>query len=488
MSTKSFPKLYSLTDSEFKAYSSLTHDGKILTTPADNIPMIFWPDGRWCLEANLYMAKLFDAGLSRDERGGTLHTYATQISHLLRFCFGLKSKKPYFSSESSFSGTKICLHELTDNDFSTFISTLIAEKKSESGAAKRQSNSNINIGRRCLEFLEFVGEFHRIENFIGPGGQIVAEKKVTHIRTAGKIAIRSRFYWHHRALPVAGPMKRRLPISADAIDSLHQVVYKVSSTTYLRKRRYLMLTLLEATGGRRSEIASLTIESVQKAASMEQPFLELPTKKKGASAPPTRFVPIQRSVFNQIVEFVEKNRKPLMRRLGKTRDDPGVVLVSETDGSRLTANTITTEIYLLRKAAGLVGRAHPHMFRHTFITRLFKALVEQHNFGRTEELRNYLFDGEKLKREIAEWTGHSNLQSLEIYLHLAFEGTSDHSSAIDTLVAASVIKNVLRSISEIQEELKKITTKSTLNNCIQSFSSLLNSACSDLEAIRSGDR
>ena len=72
-----------------------------MTTPAHDIPMLSWPDGRWCLPANIYMLELYHRGLSRKNHGGTLLTYAANITHLLRYCFD----------------NQIDFPDLTDNQF-----------------------------------------------------------------------------------------------------------------------------------------------------------------------------------------------------------------------------------------------------------------------------------------------------------------------------------------------------------------------------------
>lgn len=481
MPAKIFSQLYSLTEPDFCAYSRLGPDGRAIVTRADNIPMIFWPDGRWCIEANLYMARLFEEGLSRDGRGGSLHTYATQISPLLRYCFGMQQKHSHKRTRNNSSSEKINFQDLTDSDFSDFISGLLSDEEYEGLRKVRSKNYVISIGRRCLDFLHFVGNYHQITNFVGPTGQITAQQKSLRISSLNRNAVAHRTYWSHRAFPAPGPHKKRLPISEADIKALNEVVHNASSSVYLKKRRYLMLTLLEVTGARRSEIAELTVSSVQNAALMNLPSLELVTKKRGSQKKETRLVPILRSVLVQILEFIEKNRALVIRRMTKSFGDHDFVLVSETTGKPLSANTITAEIHFLRKAAGLRGRIHPHMFRHTFITRLFKALVEQHSLRNPNDLRNYLLDGEKLKREAAEWTGHTNIHSLENYIHLAFEGTQDYVGAIGKVAINNSINIALRSIASARKELDVTHSRASLKRTLDSLSELLEIISKELE-------
>ncbi len=198
MSTKS--KLYHLTGSTFELPFHVGHDHKVNTTAAQDIPMLTWPDGSWCLLGNVYLLELYRRGLSRKNGGGTLYTYAANISHLLRYCFE----------------NKINLSEITDNEFSFFIKTLQGERRANRPEVfARDANSIIAIGRNCLDFMVTVGRFYQDENFIGPKGRIRAEQREFIVKRAGskKVGGESvRKYWHHRNLPTPDPKNKRLPI------------------------------------------------------------------------------------------------------------------------------------------------------------------------------------------------------------------------------------------------------------------------------------
>lgn len=55
------------------------------------------------------------------------------------------------------------------------------------------------------------------------------------------------------------------------------------------------------------------------------------------------------------------------------------------------------------------------MFRNRFITKLFVALIEQHEFENPDSFRRALLDTETIKQKIQQWTGHANLSSLDVY-------------------------------------------------------------------------
>lgn len=283
-------KLYVLTEQSFRAFSHFEVSGEIVTIECKDVPMLLWPGGRWCFEANVYMQQLVERGLSRRDGGGTLHTYATQLSPLIRFCH---------ENETDF-------HELSDAQFTTFVRSLTS--KDSAGASPRSNKSAIRIARLSLDFLSEVGQMHRRENFVGPTGRIRA------IRVAGVVSASAarrevrNSYWSHRSFPLAEGLTIRQPISQENIGRLRDAVLETSSSPFLRKRRYVLLVLLEATGARRYEISRLQVTDILTAAEMPSPMLKLLTAKQGGNADVHREIPVTHIDLGLIVEYIEKNR------------------------------------------------------------------------------------------------------------------------------------------------------------------------------------
>jgi site-specific recombinase XerD len=435
-------KLYHLTSQDFRLPFHIDKDRQVMTSPAQDIPMLSWPDGRWCLPANVYMLELYHRGLSRKNHGGTLLTYAANISHLLRYCHDNKTDLP----------------DLTDNQFAFFMKTLQGERRVKAPEVHaRDANSVIAIGRNCLDFLASVGRLHQDDDFIGPKGRIRAEQKEFEIRTEG---VRNgkgkliRKYWHHRSFPTPDPKNKRLPISSDIVDQLRKSVESASGSIYQRKRRYAMLKLLEVTGGRRSEIAALTVESVYEASRMQEPALKLMTAKKPGGREEFRCVPIANHDVAFLVEFVEKNRRRIIRKTCGHDNDGGYVLVSETTGRKLEPNTITQEVAILANAAGVKEKSCPHMFRHRFITKLFVALIEQHKFENEDDFRRALLDTETIKQKIQQWTGHANLSSLDVYINLAFEEAANFKKTYDVVSLRRAVDSFKASVDQVRHEVR----------------------------------
>lgn len=430
-------KLYHLTSNAFRLPYGIDRNTHVLSVKADNIPLLCWPDGRPCTEANLYLLHCFERGLSRKENGGTLTQYAKLLSHLIRFCFN----------------NKYSFIDLTDSRFSLFIRTLQGEmdpRKPEQ--RKRQAAHVANIGRACLGFLGYVGELYLERSFIGATGTIRAETREIKLANQGKQI--ARVYWHHHSFPHPEPQTRRLPISSKNIARLIEIIPDVSSTTYQRRRRFILVKLLEITGARRIEVANIRVEDIYNARMMKhEPVLKVFTAKRSGGKEEYRYLPISKTDLELIVNFIEKFRHRVIKKTVGVNGDLGYLLISETSGLRLATETLTNELLLLAKAAKIEEQACAHMFRHRFITKLFVALIEQHEYENGDDFRRALLNGETLKRKVQEYTGHTSISSLETYIHLAFEEVTKFGSTLDLIKVRLAIESLQSNLKDVFFEL-----------------------------------
>lgn len=415
------------------------------------------------------MLDLFRRGLSRKNGGGTLHTYATNISHLIRFCY---------ANRKDFIG-------LNDNHFSLFIKTLIGERNTRRPERlARDSNSVIAIGRCCLEFLKSVGTLYGDDGLLGPSGRIVTEERTATIRIRGRPSGRNtivRNYLHHHSFPTPDPKKKRRPISTSNIEKLYDVVEATSDTLFQRKRRYAMLKMLEDTGGRRSEVVALTVDSVKNAAQMSEPKLKLLTAKKRGQKVRHRFIPIFRHNLVMLLEFIEVNRKRVIRNTCGIENDDGAVFISETTGYKLRPNTVTQEVHILARAAGIQEQTCPQLFRHAFITNLFVALIEQHKIENPDDFRQALLDKESLKQVVVEFTGGADIDALDPYIHLAYAKFTNFQKIINAVDIGRLVESLRSTVHRITLEIKG---GMPLTTAMQQLLTLAESVEADLVRLR----
>ena len=433
------PKLYRHASREFGLPAQIGASCEITFLPAGGLPLMCWPDGRWCFEASLFMGDLAMQGLSRRYRGGTLLTYAAHITPLLRYCHA--------------NGLELL--SLTDSHFRLFMRALIGERRKPGAPTlARTETSSIQVGRTCLRFLHFLSEISGVD-VVGPNGQVRAEQRTTTV-AAGRIGRGRRVtYWHHSSFPTPSPARKRLPIAADVIAALRGAVAHSSKTVYQKKRRYIMLKLLEITGGRRSEVAALTVRSVLDAFAARTPMLKIITVKGRGGQTRTREIPVNRHDLVLLKEFIEKNRSIVIRKTCGKQRDQGLLLVSETTGEPLQPNTITQEVAFLARSARIEDRASPHMFRHRFITKLFVALIERHRFDNPDAFRAALISTEDFKRKVLEWTGHRSVISLEPYLHVAFHEIGGVQTTTRLVLARSALDSFESNLAMVEAELEQ---------------------------------
>lgn len=421
-------QLYRLTCSNFVAPDFVDSNGNLVTRAANDIPIIFWPDKSWCHQANTFIREKFESGLSRRNRGGSLSVLASQISHLIRYCWD----------------TRTDFINLTDNDFRNFVGLLIHEQHPKKPNTKaRNSNTVISISRSCLQFIESIGRHSPQTELIGPEGRIRAQLKTRFVGTrvySGRGKPRKQVtYWDHPAIPAPTVKRTRLPISTENINKLRIAVGSLSKTPHQRMRRHATIKLLEITGARRGEVAAIDIVSVKEASLSDIPMLKIPTLKKHSGHPQFRYVPVSKSDIAFIMQYVEFYRNPLIRKKLKGKQDHGYLLINDVTGQPLSPNSISQEIKLLSKHANIGEVTCAHMFRHRFLTKLFVTLIHQHQIDTPDSFRRLLIDGEGLKQKVAEWSGHANTESLSIYINLAFDEVTNFKKANNSAIARLAI-------------------------------------------------
>jgi len=147
-----------------------------------------------------------------------------------------------------------------------------------------------------------------------------------------------------------------------------------------------MMELMYATGIRVSEIITLTMNSIN----WQVGYLVV--MGKGGKE---RIVPIGRSAYNCLSEYVNKGRPKLMK--GQRTN----ILFLNRSGDGLTRQGFWKIMrrYVLR--AGLNKKVHPHTFRHSFAS--------------------HLLEGGADLRSVQIMLGHADIATTQIYTHITRE-------------------------------------------------------------------
>jgi integrase len=388
---------------------------RLAVKEADNLTFLYWPNGKPCHLANLYMVSLRNrvsmgrrSGLARRGKGGgTIGGYAHKINRLLKFAFDLG----------------IDLTDLNDGLFSDFIEDLRSEKsKRYTSELARNENTLHDIGSACLYFLEFIGSLFENDRFVAKNGIIKAyQEKVKN--PAGY----DTFVWRHHSFSSGEACEKRKPIDQRTVKDLRETANKLPTSDHIAARTQLILSMLENLGCRRAELAEVLVESVLEAMAMKFPSLKMITLKRGK--PHIRTVPVTRMLLNEVYNYIELYRIDVIDRCLKGKDH-GFLLVAETTGQPYSPDSITNEIRLLRKKANISEPATAHLFRHAFITNLFVLMIERHRFKDEGSFKNQFISDTFFKHQILQLTGQKTLASLDTYINIAFARVNNYTASV----------------------------------------------------------
>ncbi len=418
-------------------------ENRLKTVDASDTPFITWPNHVPCFEANMYMRLQLQASRSRLIKGGTLTTYASQIIHLVNYCYN----------------NQILFSELTDDRFTHFIRGLQGERD-QMGELKRKNNTVRKIGKRCLEFLVSIQDIHDLTNFIGPGRENKIQIKLKRYKKKKSNGSKSDSEFNteilHHSLPTKDAITRKKPVSeADILKVWEYINTQQNHEKVLRDR--VVYQLLEQTGARRTELHLLTVKDVKDAirSSTEAPYLKIKTLKKRSNEPKERSFPVTHELLTVLNQYIKRVRKKVIKRklLAKEKKDHGFLLVSLTTGEPLQSDTTTSYMREWALAARVTGEVTPHLYRHAFITNKLKELIREHDINNEDEFRKKLLNTTAFKIQLQQWTGHTALTSLDTYINLAFSELSGFNQTLSIVKLNDAVKLMEQSIELIKQDI-----------------------------------
>lgn len=402
--------MYTRAGDDFELVNFVSAESGVVYFAAPRFPLMRWPNGHWCLEANLYIEKIHkrDRGSGAAARpDGTAVTYAAHLNHLLRFCFR----------------RRIGLTEMVDDEFTEFVDHLSEERDELTGKTIRDISAVRAIATTTLSFIAYCGDLIGADNLVGLNGQIRAFpcRNSTTRRRKDDVQTGIR-HFHHSSFPTKGPVKRRRPISSGSLALLRKAAYSEGSL-YVQKRRATLLLLLEIVGGRREEIGRLKVENLLHTLSANPPKIELPWLAKKRGKDRGRAVAVSDQAAEQILSFIRYTRPLVLRARTRVNEETGALFLDARRGTPIRHETLSKEFRKLAAKAGLTEQACMHMLRHRFITDLVKkylfSLSQQLNDP--TELKHAILSYNSLLSMIREEMGFASVESLKVYIHEAYE-------------------------------------------------------------------
>ncbi|KOE85768.1 integrase [Vibrio parahaemolyticus] len=440
-----------------------------------DVPFLSYSSYKPCVEANAYMHHL---SVLRMLKASSLRTYANHITHLIRFI----ENQPTLSRFS----------QITDSSFRLFIQNLTLETK-PNGELKRSSTEVAKIGETCIKFLQFIQDFHDLTHFIGQDDACaisVIEKK-HFIKIEGYKDKKEVITITHASLPKKGTQKNRHPISQeDALKIWKHISTQKKDYSHITNKKARRLAkreqfdkrirdkaiyvAMETLGARVSELHLLRSSDIKEAKITGA--LRIDTLKKRNSEGDERYLPVD-SVFLEHMNSYLEVRKRVMKKYDA---EHGYLFISLNDGQPLKADTWTHYIKGWASELGLKGKVSPHLWRHARFTNwMIERILSSQEINSKDDFRKNVLHTMQFKKELQQFSGHTLISSLDIYLDLAWEQLHGYTKIYSAASLKDTVKKVERRIKDVEAEIEK--NELTAIQAIQSVKSLLSAFSKDID-------
>lgn len=242
---------------------------------------------------------------------------------------------------------------------------------------------------KLREYLYFIQRFEYKKTTI--------LRKIAAIRGFYKYLYRERLIDSNPAEGLISPKKGKSLPKFLTDDEMEQILDNVQITTPAGFRNKAILELLWATGMRVSELSGLNFED------LEMDSNEIRVFGKGSKE---RIVLISSRAKRYLEQYINTARPLICGVNGKAPETTGSspVFINNT-GYRLQTRTIRNVINEVVERTQLPKHVTPHVFRHSFATRLIE-------------------NGADL-RVVQELLGHTSISNTQIYTHISTQHLKD---------------------------------------------------------------
>ena len=381
-----------------------------------------WVSGKPCVVVNAWLhEKAIGA------TGSTTTTYASQISHIVRYC----------------SHERIAFEQLSDRNIHDFSACLIAERALSNPLEKRRSNNQTReIISLTLRFLEWYQKKYMLPTEPKLIGSIEESPKI--IVRENKNTYSSKFYLTHSAMPpnvsteiitpipdhIISGIEDQIELRADVelLDEkarrkyTHRPEFLTASVEYVRARRVFTLWMMKRTGLRPEELHELPLNENRDI--LNRKCIIIPTKKRRKRTAPMRSFRIEGADARKFNRYIQARNTfiVLLKRENSNYQELDQMLLGR-EGEAIKKESIRKDFDRLVKDAGYADvKTCLSMFRHRFITR--EVIIYFKEFmGSTNKTRVMITDADyrSILKRIATKTGHGSEESLWSYIDLAWD-------------------------------------------------------------------
>tara|TARA_B110000211_G_scaffold189077_1_gene215186 strand:- start:17886 stop:19379 length:1494 start_codon:yes stop_codon:yes gene_type:complete len=452
-----------LPDIEYPSVLRFDHQtGEVISTldKREGVFLFNWPDGRACFPIEMFLSDISDTKSIKKSDGGTVGNYATDLTHLVRYCYD----------------TKVQFHELRMFDIDELIKRLAAEKRSNGRRSRNNDTIKEGILPKIVAFLKWLQKNHYPRlNLIGV--DTVEVRYQIKLKIVKKTGGNGKNYGEAEVFPTKLPRSTpqlKTPISTSVINQLWDTLNDTKNEMklnnhllslfdekdqkeqldYMYHRRRFQLTMLEATGLRPQELVQMEYDDNLEL--VENHKIKIPTLKREEGR--IRVIPIERGVAIKVQLFMEVHRQKLIERLIKydlianENDVDDYIFLGSENAKQVQPDAAYQEFRRLNIRAGVEVKSCQSMFRHRFITNMvkihFSSFMDKNPIKNKYNINDH--DYRTILRKVAGFTDHKDPKSLFDYIDLAWEELDVFSYAYEV----SNLQSRLKSISISAKDLK----------------------------------
>ncbi|MEZ9577427.1 MULTISPECIES: tyrosine-type recombinase/integrase [unclassified Vibrio] len=440
-----------------------------------DVPFLSYSNYKPCMEANAYMHHL---AVQKNLKATTIRTYADKLVHLIRFI----DSQPTLSRFS----------QLTDSSFTLFIQNLTLEVK-PNGEPKRSSTEVAKIGEICVKFLQFVQTFQDLTHFIGHDetSAIFVIEKRRSIFIEGRKDKKEVTTFTHPSFPRKGAIKSRHPVSQeDALKIWKYINSQKKDVSYIkdtklkrlakrekydkRKRDKAIYVSMEMLGARVEELHTLRYSDYIDA--RRTGTLRVKTSKKRNEEDNVRYLPVDHTFLEQIISYIDVRRR-VMKKFMVKHD---YLFISLNNGQPFSAKSWTKYIKQWADELAITGRVSPHLWRHARFTNwMIDRILVSKEINSKDDFRKNVLHTMQFKKELQQFSGHTLISSLDIYLDLAWEQLHGYAKVYGAASLKTTVESVERRIEDIESQMER--NELTVVQAMQSVKYLLSAFKKDVE-------
>ena len=439
-------------------------DGTHITTQIiPSYPFMFWPSGKPCEPINMYFLDL-----AHQVTGESLKTYATLLSHLVRYC-GLQN---------------VCFENLTDANIYE-LSIELQKEKSKRHPLERTRNDNTvgDILSRAILFLLWYQRTLMLalrtpligEQKVSPQITIQRVKNVHRWAKKGEPA----YSYTHSAIPSYESREPKRPIALQVIEDIKRCILQQSDLgersprytqrhrndhtlmlaqlEYLKARRLFLIWIMSRTGLRPSELIAMSVKDHGNI--LTGKALKIPTMKRRKSKPPVRIFPIRLDAAAVVSRYLTARTTycEALRSAGKKPATNNAFFLTD-EGEPLKNTSLQKDF---ERLAGLAGykdvQACLSMFRHRFITYEVTAHLREFikESGKSRQMMTDI-DYESILKRVATKTGHGSIDSLWQYIDMAWDELGVWASTDRALARLHAGEKLFEDLLVLQSDLEAL--------------------------------